>query len=55
MLLANYTITEEEDLEIKILNVEIDRIYLEFAKGAYIRSRAKWPEEGRRTDSFRWP
>lgn len=41
VLLAKDKITEEEHLEIKKLNLAFDRTYLELARGAYIRSRAK--------------
>jgi len=52
VLLAKDKITEEEDLEIKKLSLEFDRAYLELAKGAYIRSRAKWVEEGEKNTSY---
>lgn len=41
ILLAKDNITKEEDFEIKELNLEFDKAFLELAKGAYIRSRAK--------------
>ncbi|XDV29585.1 hypothetical protein PO909_032690 [Leuciscus waleckii] len=38
-------------MEIKKFNLEFDRAYLEMAKGAYIRSRAKWLEEGEKNSN----
>ncbi|XDV29606.1 hypothetical protein PO909_032701 [Leuciscus waleckii] len=51
VLLAKDKITEEDDMEIKKFNLEFDRAYLEMAKGAYIRSRAKWLEEGEKNSN----
>ncbi len=45
-ILAKSKITEEDHLEIKRLNLELDKTFLDLAKGAYTRSRAKWLEEG---------
>uniref|UniRef100_A0A3B3QQ84 Uncharacterized protein n=1 Tax=Paramormyrops kingsleyae TaxID=1676925 RepID=A0A3B3QQ84_9TELE len=45
-------ITEEDTLEINRLNLELDEAYLDLAKGAYTRSRAKWLEEGERNSRY---
>lgn len=39
-------------MEIKDLKLEFDKAYLELAKGAYIKSRAKWLEEGEKNSSY---
>lgn len=51
-LLAKSDITEEDTLEINRLNLELDEAYLDLAKGAYTRSRAKWLEEGERNSRY---
>ncbi len=51
-LLAKSKITEEHNLEIKRLNLELDKTFLDLAKGTYTRSRAKWLEEGERNSSY---
>ncbi len=51
-LLAKSKITEEDNLEIKRLNLELDKTFLDLAKGAYTRSRSKWLEEGERNSSY---
>lgn len=46
-LLAKENILDEE-LELKNIQLQLDQIYLDMVKGAFIRSRAKWLEEGER-------
>ena len=41
-------ITDEEKLELKEINLQINKIYLDLAKGALIRSRVKWLREGKK-------
>lgn len=45
-------VTEDEKLELAKISSQINELYLVFAKGAYIRSRAKWLEEGERSSSY---
>lgn len=43
----------EDDLKtFKILSEELDKLYINLAKGAFIRSRAKWLEEGEKNCSY---
>ncbi len=52
-LSSKENVSEEEKLEkIKFLNFQIKELYLDLAKGAFIRSRAKWLEEGERNSSY---
>ncbi len=44
--------SEDEKSKLYLLNLEIDKLYIELAKGAYVRSRAKWFEEGERNTSY---
>ncbi len=39
-------LTKEEEVELVKIQSQLDLIYLDLAKGAFIRSRAKWLEEG---------
>ncbi|MGL4758187.1 MAG: hypothetical protein ACRCXZ_02540, partial [Patescibacteria group bacterium] len=51
-LLKKDTLTEDEKVSLEILRTEIDQIYINMAKGAYIRSRAKWLEQGEKNTSY---
>ncbi len=42
----------EEKLELNKIHFQINELYLDLAKGAFIRSRAKWLEEGERNSSY---
>lgn len=48
-LISKPSLTEEEELKLKTVQNEIDKIYIELAKGAAVRSRMKWLEEGEKT------
>ena len=45
-------LTLEEQTELNNLQSHLDNIYLEKAKGAFIRSRARWIEEGEKNSSY---
>ncbi len=51
-LIKQTTLSEDEKSKLYLLNLEIDQLYIELAKGAYVRSRAKWFEEGERNISY---
>jgi len=44
--------SEEDKEKISNLQSKLDRIYIDKAKGAYIRSRARWIEEGEKNAYF---
>ena len=44
--------TEEEKERINNLQSKLDMLYLYKAKGAYMRSRAKWMEEGEKNTAY---
>ncbi|KAF7650888.1 hypothetical protein LDENG_00119260 [Lucifuga dentata] len=44
--------TEDDKQKLQILQTKLDEIYLRKAEGAYIRSRAKWIEEGEKSTSY---
>lgn len=46
-LLAKENITLEENIQ-----SQLDQIYLDMAKGAFIKSRANWLEEGERNTNI---
>lgn len=52
LLLSKPSLSSEEELEIKDIQLKIDQIYTELAKGAFVRSRAKWLEEGETNSSY---
>lgn len=39
-------------MELKEIQLKIDQMYKDLAKGAFIRSRAKWLEEGETNSSY---
>ena len=45
-LINKGTLTEEEESKLSSLKEEIDQLYINMTKGAFIRSRAKRLEEG---------
>uniref|UniRef100_A0A8C6SMB2 Reverse transcriptase domain-containing protein n=1 Tax=Neogobius melanostomus TaxID=47308 RepID=A0A8C6SMB2_9GOBI len=51
-LLSRTSISELEQVELKEIQTKLDQFYLDLAKGAYIRSRAKWIEEGETNSSY---
>lgn len=48
-LISKPSLTEEEEVKLKTVQNEIDKIYIELAKGAAVQSRTKWLEEGEKT------
>lgn len=50
-LLNKGNLTEEEESKLASLKAEIDRLYTNLTKGAFIRSRAKCLEEGEKNTS----
>ena len=50
--MSKENITDEEKVEIKNISLQLDELYLDLAKGAFIRSRAKWLEEGEKNSSY---
>lgn len=42
----------EEHIRLNCLQSELDNLYLEKANGAFIRSRARWLEEGEKNSSY---
>lgn len=44
--------SEEDKIVISNLQTQLDQFYLNKAKGAFIRSRSKWIEEGEKNSSF---
>ncbi len=50
--LSKENVSEEEKLELNKIHFQINELYLDLAKGAFIRSRAKWLEEGERNSSY---
>ena len=51
-VLSKSNLSSEEDLEVKEIQLKIDHIYIELAKGAFVRSRANWLEEGEQTPAI---
>ncbi len=45
-------LTKEDEVELAKIQSQLDLIYLDLAKGAFIRSRAKWLEEGEKNTSY---
>lgn len=52
ILLTKSTVSSEEEIELKEIQLKIDQMYRDLAKGAFIRSRAKWLEEGETNSSY---
>ena len=52
LLLSKETTSSDDEIELRALQIQLDNIYLDIAKGAFIRSRAKWLEEGERNTSY---
>lgn len=45
-------LSENDKQKLLLLQSSLDNIYVDKAKGAYIRSRAKWIEEGERSSAY---
>lgn len=52
LLLNKDTLDAEEEMVLQVYRLELDQMYNDLAKGAYIRSRAKWVEEGEKNTSY---
>lgn len=52
LLCGKLSITVEETQELHTLQNRLDVIYLEKAKGAFVRSKAKWIEQGEKNSSY---
>lgn len=42
----------DEQIKLNNLQTQLDNMYLEKAKGAFIRSRARWIEQGEKNTSY---
>lgn len=52
-LLCNLSrLTEENSIELNQMQYKLDELYIDKAKGAFIRSRAKWIEEGENYSTY---
>lgn len=51
-LLKKTNLTEDDEVKINKLKSDIDKYYVELAKGAFIRSRCKWLEKGEKNSSY---
>lgn len=45
-------LNEENQLELNQLQIKLDHFYTEKAKGAFVRSRAKWIEDGEKNSNY---
>lgn len=52
LLSSKHHLSEDESETLKSLSEELDRMYVNLAKGAFIRSRAKWLEKGEKNSSY---
>jgi len=52
LLLKKVDLTEDERVRLETIKTQIDQIYINIAKGAFIRSRAKWLEKGEKNTSY---
>lgn len=52
ILMMKNNLSEEEETIMKKLKEEIDDMYIDMAKGAFVRSRAKWLEQGEKNSSY---
>ena len=52
VLMTKDNLSEEEEITLKKLKEEIDNMYIEMAKGAFVRSQAKWLKQGERNLSY---
>lgn len=51
-LIKKDLLSEDDHVRLRNLHAKIDEIYIEMAKGAFMRSRAKWFEEGEKNTSY---
>lgn len=52
VLLNKENLSEDEKVKLMQLQSEIDKLYVDAAKGAFIRSRARWLENGEKNTSY---
>ena len=52
LLCGKTNASEEELTELNSLQKQLDEIYLEKASGAFVRSRARWIEEGEKNTTY---
>lgn len=52
VLLNKDDLTEDDQIKIRNIHSKLDDMYIKMAKGAFIRSRAKWLEEGERNTNY---
>lgn len=52
VLLGKTNLDEEETVQLKLLKEELDRLYIDSARGAYVRSRSRWLEQGEKNTSY---
>ncbi len=45
-------LTEDEKVKLETIKTQIDQKYIDTAKGAFIRSRARWLEKGEKNTSY---
>ena len=50
----NTGLSTEEKSELAALQTQLDELYMDKAKGAFIRSRARWLEQGGKKIIFLW-
>ena len=46
------TLSEEDKIHLSNLQTKLDQLFTQRAQGAYIRSRAKWIEQGEKNSSY---
>lgn len=51
-LLSKSNLEEDEKIQLNLLKEELDRLYTDLAKGAYVRSRSKWLEKGEKNSNY---
>lgn len=51
-LMKNVTLSDTELIELSILQINLEQIYEKKAKGAFIRSRRKWLEQGEKCTKY---
>jgi len=51
-LIKKNNLAVKEISQLKTLQLELDQLYIDIVKGAFVRSRARWIEEGEKNTSF---
>lgn len=51
-LIRKENLSVQEITQLKSCQLELDQLYIEIVKGAFVRSRAKWIEQGEKNTSF---